>query len=156
MNPKEWLENHCPLKNNAGHKCVTANQRGRLSQEHHDILAKNEKAISGYRPKEVENKKGEARIVNEAARAGTKTIVSEIAYTFPEKEYQAFAMVDGKRIDVGMRECCSNCYAVHGIHVSLTAHTCLEPSVSTVLAQEPRPVKVIIEKRTRPLPSNRW
>jgi len=44
-------------------------------------------------------------------------------FRFPEDEYRAVAVIDGKRTVFGMRECCNNC------RVSLTNHVCDAPSI---------------------------
>ncbi len=44
-------------------------------------------------------------------------------FRFPEEEWKAVAVVDGKRVVYSMRECCNNC------RCSLTNHMCNTPSV---------------------------
>lgn len=44
-------------------------------------------------------------------------------FRFPEGEYRAVAVIDGKRTVFGMRECCNNC------RVSLTNHACDNPTI---------------------------
>lgn len=47
-------------------------------------------------------------------------------FRFPEGEYRAVAVIDGKRKVHSMRECCNTC------RVSLTNHMCASPSVHGV------------------------
>jgi hypothetical protein len=144
MNPKEWLEKNCPLKGN-GHKCVTANQRGRLSAEHHAVLP-NAVSVPADKPKPVkrENK----------AEVSANVEIAGLNLRFPEDEWEAYTHVDGKRVSVGMRECCDNCYSLLRQHYSLTDHRCENPRVSTVLGAGI--VNVSIVPRTHPLPFPRW
>lgn len=44
-------------------------------------------------------------------------------YRYPEAEYRAVTFVDGKRKEVGMRECCNTC------RVSLVGHMCENPTI---------------------------
>jgi hypothetical protein len=57
-------------------------------------------------------------------------------------------MVDGKKVPVGMRECCSTCQDVLGTVRSLVAHICQRPSVSTLPGKGTVPVQIV--PRTKP------
>lgn len=63
---------------------------------------------------------------NEPIPAGSYLFPSD--YRFPESEYRAFARIDGKKVEIGMRECCNTC------KVSLVNHGCLSPTVHDSIA----------------------
>lgn len=133
--------------------------RGRRSRENNIRL--HEAYLSGIRftdwePKEGTDSKGEYATTNAKPVQSTTAVVGEITYTWPEESWEAYAEVNGKKIPVGMRECCTNCYEKFGRHVSLVGHWCLTPSVSTVLHNIGTPTPVKIVPRTTPLPNKRW
>lgn len=105
--PKEWLEKNCPLKSTPGHKCVKANQRGRMSKEHHDILAKNQDKLSGYKAETVENKDGSKRIVNKSSDTPVSKVIADLSFRYNEKNWKAVEVDSGR--ERGMREACNIC-----------------------------------------------
>jgi hypothetical protein len=58
-------------------------------------------------------------------------------FRFPEGEWQAVAVIDGKRTVFGMRECCNTC------RVSLTNHACASPSIHGNIAVTIEPRKKV-------------
>ena len=104
MSPKEWLAANCPLRSDPDHKCVNPNQRGRMSKEHHEILATAN--LDSYKPDVKENKDGSQRIVNAAAPVSTEKVVADLAWRYDEKSFTAVEIVSGKHRS--MREACSN------------------------------------------------
>lgn len=57
------------------------------------------------------------------SKPGDSLYVSPSEFRFPESEYRAVAVIDGKRTVFGMREACNTC------RLSLTNHMCASPSV---------------------------
>lgn len=141
----EWL-----LENNFIEKIT----RGRRSTENNNRLY--EAWLSGVRFRDWEPAEGTDHKGNYATKNATpvqsgEKVIADIRYTYPEKDWEAFATVNGKRVPVGMRECCSNCYRVTGKHMSLVAHYCDAPSVSTVIVDGTTVTPIEIVKRTTPL-----
>lgn len=150
MKANQWL-----LDNNFIERIT----RGRRSAENNIRL--HEAYLSGIRfsdwePAESENSDGEYVTKNAKPIKNETATIGEITYTYPEAEWEAYAMVNGKKVSVGMRECCSNCYSMFGRHVSLVGHWCLTPTVSTVISNGTAPTPVKIVKRTTPLSNKRW
>lgn len=147
----EWL-----LKN--GH--IQKITRGRRSAENTARLAEAYKSgirFSDWEPSETTDEAGKTVVKNVAPATSNPTAIHDIKFTYPEKDFEAYAEVRGKKIPVGMREVCSNCISSYGIHVSLTAHVCASPSVSTVMAAglgSPTPVSIV--PRKTPLPVKPW
>lgn len=133
--------------------------RGRISAEHHGVLSdavKDGARIDGYAPVEVKTSRGETRTRNESVRAGTDTAVADVSPPLhAEKEWEAYAFVDGSKVPVGMREVCSNGIRL-GFYMSLTYCPCDNHTVSTVLTSHTDPVEVHLTRRTTPLPARRW
>jgi hypothetical protein len=155
MKPKDYLKDNCPFKGDKGHECVKEG-KGRLSLQHVEVIKEAVSKgiqIDGYSvttaaPVNAPRKSlANARAVVERQKAGTDTLITIPAPRYPEEDYHAYAMVDGKKVKVGMRECCSNCYDLTRSHRSLTYCICENPKVSTVLTRVPEPYPVTIERK---------
>lgn len=68
------------------------------------------------------------------AKAGDSVYIMPSDFRFPEVEYTAYIVVEGKKQKVSLRECCNTC------RVSLVNHACATPSIHGNMA-------VTIEKR---------
>lgn len=65
--------------------------------------------------------KSTVKVVRAASTSGEK-VISEIIYTYPEDEFEAYEFVNGKKKPVSMRECCNTC------RVSFVGHRCSNPT----------------------------
>lgn len=149
MSPKEYLIDNCPLKTTKGHNCVKEG-RGRLSREHVEIIKEvvtKGIAIDGYSMTTAPaTKTEEKKQTVTRQRAGKTTGITDTPEPrYSEFEFKAYALVDGKKVKVGMRECCTTCYLKYHTTRSLTYCLCDNPTVSTVLTdgKEPTPVNIV-------------
>ncbi len=134
LNAKQWL------KDNGFISEIT---RGRISTENHARLAEavaNGVVIDGYKPREVVNKSGEARIknVSPTAVSGEK-VIEEITIPFPDSEWIAVESISGVKRSV--KEACQQ----HGL--SLSGHHCLTLPVITSRDGNPQGVTVSIQRK---------
>lgn len=110
--------------------------RGRISADGHAWLkAKHDEGVrfSDWPKGKVEVSTSKSSDPDEPAKSTVKVIrtesskgekvISEIHYTYPEDEFEAFEYVNGKKKSVSMRECCNNC------RVSLVGHSCDHPTI---------------------------
>lgn len=104
--------------------------RGRISAEGHAWLKQQHDAgmrFSDWPKGEVtvsKSEKTEKTVVKVSTpQPRGEKVISEIApYRYPEESFEAFEMVNGKKVAVSLRECCNTC------RVSLVAHFCDNPT----------------------------
>ena len=109
---------------------IDAIKRGRISLDNHAWLKT--QYDQGVRftdwPKgEVQTTKSETgatevRVKRDASQTQAKVVYDIGDFRFPEKSFEAYEFVDGKKKSVSLRECCNTC------RVSLVNHACDEPT----------------------------
>lgn len=103
-----------------------AGARGKFSNAAKEALAKAE--LEGMKFSDSTTGAKSSPVVTKASKPEPKSPIESpylfpSDFRFPEAEYIAVGMVDGKRKVYSMRECCNVC------RVSLTNHLCDTPSV---------------------------
>lgn len=130
--------------------------RGRRSTENNIRLHEAYESgvrFSDWEPKESTDSKGNYKTVNATPVQNGSKEIADIVLRYDKREWQATAIVNGKSVDVGMAEICTNCQTLSaGATVaSLTVHHCHAPSVRTCPGALGIETPVTIEPRTRPL-----
>lgn len=146
MKPKQWLYDN-------GH-IADPTQRGRLSK---DKIALIEKAVAegasidgytvskSYKPTDTTGPTKPVQVDKVAIKGDRIADVPD--ETRPEKSWEAFTMVDGKRQPIGMRTVCNTCAN------SLTYCYCRTPLVNH---GDNTRAMVSFTSRSSPLPARLW
>lgn len=116
------------------------NKRGRLSVAHQQLI---EKAVAegiqiqGYSVAPTPT--APAPVVKKATVSTEKQILEPAPYHYPENEYRAYELVDGKRKYRSLREACRHC------RLSLVGCWCATPEI--VSTDGTKSVRIYIERK---------